>query len=243
MNSLPKVSIITIVFNGEKYIEKTLKSICALDYPNIEFIIIDGGSKDSTLEIIKNYQDKIALLISEKDKGIYDAMNKGIAHATGEYLWFMNGGDEVYNSSVLSDCMKGPLTDVIYGDALLVDDFGKEFGLRKGGVPEKLTLNQLQFGLKVCHQSLIVRKNKVPDYDISLKYVADLDWLIRILKSGCTTRNASLIISKFLIGGFSKKNQQEAMKERFHVLARHFGTGRTLLNHIWILVKYPFSKP
>ena len=98
----PKVSIITVVFNGENIIEKTMQSVFAQTYDNIEYIIVDGKSSDNTLSIIEKYKEKISVLISEKDKGLYDAMNKGLQVATGDYVWFMNGGDQIADAQVLT---------------------------------------------------------------------------------------------------------------------------------------------
>ena len=104
--SFPKISIITICYNAAQTIEKTIKSVVAQDYPNIEYLIIDGKSKDNTLEIVAKYEDKIALVLSEPDKGIYDAMNKGMEKATGDYIWYMHADDQIYAPDTLSIIMK-----------------------------------------------------------------------------------------------------------------------------------------
>ena len=104
----PLVSIVTVVFNGEKYLEQTIQSVINQTYDNVEYIIIDGGSTDGTVDIIKNYEDRIDYWISEKDKGIYDAMNKGINLASGEWINFMNAGDIFYDEKVLNTIYINP---------------------------------------------------------------------------------------------------------------------------------------
>ena len=119
----PHISIITISYNAVKDIENTILSVLNQTYPNIEYIIIDGGSTDGTLDIIKKYQDKITYWVSEPDKGIYDAMNKGTLKATGEWLNFMNAGDTFYNEQVLENVFRDnnwENTDVIYGDVIYI---------------------------------------------------------------------------------------------------------------------------
>lgn len=106
LNDKPLISIITVVFNGEKHLEETIRSVLSQSYDNIEYIVIDGGSIDGTLDIIKKYEDKIDYWVSEKDSGIYDAMNKGIDVASGEWLNFMNGGDEFYDNQVIENIFK-----------------------------------------------------------------------------------------------------------------------------------------
>ncbi len=122
-----KISIVTVCYNAADQIEETIKSVVGQDYPNIEYIIIDGGSTDGTADIIRKYSDKISYWKSEPDNGIYDAMNKGIRVATGDYINFMNAGDYFSSDSAVSDMVKGihPDTDIIYGDSTMIDYKGR----------------------------------------------------------------------------------------------------------------------
>ena len=170
MQKLPKVSIITVTYNAEKYLEATIQSVLEQTYSNIEYLIIDGQSKDKTLEIIKKYENQITTWISQPDKGLYDAMNKGIALATGDYLWFMNAGDEIFAKNTLEKIFaREKEGDIYYGDAQFLTLDKKEIGLRSKvtphKLPTKLTWRSVQFGMVVCHQAILVRKKIVDKYD------------------------------------------------------------------------------
>ncbi len=153
MSSLPKISIITIVFNDESNIEKTIQSVISQDYDNIEYIIIDGKSYDNTVKLIKKYDSQIFKWISEEDKGIYDAMNKGIDLSSGEYIIYMNSGDSFYNTSVISNIfIKNKLSherDIVFGDTRAV--FSDYSRVIKGKYPDNL--NPMSFN----HQSVFVK--------------------------------------------------------------------------------------
>lgn len=236
----PKVSIITIVYNNKVNFIKTMNSVRKQGYPNIEYIIVDGGSKDGTLDVIKQNGDIITKWISEPDKGIYDAMNKGIGMATGEYLWFLNGGDMIYSENTLNEVFAtGINADVYYGDTELVDEDGKSFGRRKLKTPpENLTWRSMIDGMVITHQSLIIRKSVVVDYDLKYRHCADIDWTIKILKSSGNIVNTKKIISSFLLGGYSRKNTISSLMERIKILSRHFNIFFVLLNHVKLAFKF-----
>jgi glycosyltransferase involved in cell wall biosynthesis len=127
----PVVSVITIVYNGGDLLEGTIKSVLKQDSSHLEYIIIDGGSKDQTLDIIKKYSDQIDFWISEPDRGIYDAMNKGLNAATGDYVWFMNAGDHIHGENVLTSIFeKEKNADVYYGEANFVKENRELIGTR-----------------------------------------------------------------------------------------------------------------
>ena len=168
-----KVSVITICYNSEKFIEQTINSIISQNYPNIEYIIVDGNSKDNTVNIIKKYEHNISKWISEPDKGIYDAMNKGIKLATGDWIIFMNSGDNFINESVLSDIFlkeKFENINVVYGN--IINDWGthKE---KKDAFP----LKYFSYRMPFCHQAVFVRRNTLLHnlFDLSFKYAADFN--------------------------------------------------------------------
>lgn len=138
----PKFSIITVTFNAGKVLEKTIQSVISQTYRNVEYILVDGKSKDNTLSIADTYKERIHSLISEPDKGLYDAMNKGIRLATGDYLCFLNAGDKFHDKDTLQrmvDSLKeGELPDVLYGETAIVDESGNFLHMRRLSTPEDL---------------------------------------------------------------------------------------------------------
>lgn len=249
MDNLPKVSIITVVYNSRENLKKTINSIRNLNYPKLEYIIIDGGSDDGSVEIIKNNLDIIDKWISESDKGIYDAMNKGINLATGEYLWFINAGDEVSDSNILNEIfIKNNFSnaDVIYGDTELVDSKGISYGKRKLKRPPKnLTWEKMIDGMIITHQALIVKKKVSVYYDLKYIYCSDIDWIIRVLKNSKKIINTNMFLCRFQLGGYSRKNTLKSLVERFKILIKYFNPLYVILNHIklgfkflWHIIRY-----
>lgn len=236
----PKVSIITVVYNNKVNFIKTLNSVKKQNYFNIEFIIIDGGSTDGTLDIIKQNENIITKWLSEPDKGIYDAMNKGIKLATGDYIWFLNGGDMIYSDKTLNEIFStNANADVYYGDTELVDNEDISYGKRKLKTPpENLTWKNMIDGMVVTHQSLIIKKIIIPFYNLKFKHCADIDWTIEILKSSNNIINTHTIISKFLLGGYSRKNTISSLFERIKILSKHFNIFYVFLNHIKLAFKF-----
>ncbi len=236
----PKVSIITVVYNNRLNFLKTLESVKTQNYTNIEFIIVDGGSTDGTIDVVKQNEDLISKWISEPDKGIYDAMNKGLKLATGDYIWFLNGGDIIYSSDTLSKIFSCEINaDVYYGDTELVDDKGKSYGKRKLKTPpDNLSWGDMINGMVVSHQSMIIKREIIPPYDIKYKHCADIDWTIKILKRSNKIINTKEIITKFLLGGYSRKNTLSSLFERIKILSQHFNVVYVLLNHIKLAYKF-----
>ena len=169
----PKISVVTVCYNAAATIEKTMLSVINQTYENIEYIIIDGGSTDGTVDIIKKYADRIAYWVSEPDKGIYDAMNKGIKVATGEWINFMNAGDEFYDKDVIKEIVQSftVMDAVYYGDAWVSSINKKYWG--------KFSKLKLAMG-NICHQALfypsLILKRKLynTDYCIFADYVLNL---------------------------------------------------------------------
>lgn len=245
MSFTPKISIITVVFNGEKVLEKTMQSVFSQTYDNIEYVIIDGGSTDDTLNIISKYKDRITYWSSEPDRGIYEAMNKGLKNSTGDYVWFLNAGDEIYAADTLQKVFSHKPADAYYGDVGYIDEKGEDLGTRTlKSPPEELSWKEMIRGMVVSHQSFIVRKDYAVNYDLRYKYTADVDWMIRTLKNCRTVLNTKLILSKFLVGGFSKKNIISSNRERFSILRKHFDLFAVLKSHALLskdFIKYYIS--
>jgi glycosyltransferase involved in cell wall biosynthesis len=238
---LPVISVITIVYNGEVFLERTIQSILNQTYAQIQYIIIDGNSKDNTVEIIKKYSDKIFFWQSESDKGLYDAMNKGIKVATGDYLLFMNAGDELFDKYTLENVIKSSdtLPDIYYGETLMVDEAFKPLGIRSETTPHKLPKQlkwqDMAYGMVVCHQSIIVKRAIASAFDTNHPYCADIDWIIKALKKSSTVVNVGFIVSKYFKGGISDKRLKQSLIDRFEVMKAHFGLFRTIFSHVYIV--------
>ena len=238
----PKISIITVVYNGHSLIERTIKSVIAQSYMNVEYIIIDGGSSDGTLEIAERYQSKIAVILSGKDNGIYDAMNKGLKIASGEYVLFLNAGDELFADQILENIFALGAADVYYGNTAVVSENGRILGDRRLSPPELLTWKSLQYGMCVSHQSFIAKRSLCQSYDLNYSISADIDWVIEVLKKSKVIINTHSYISRFLEGGASNKRMKKALRERFSIMIKHYGFIYTVLNHAYILLRYPFHR-
>jgi glycosyltransferase involved in cell wall biosynthesis len=244
----PKISIITVCYNAETLIERTMQSVFSQTCSNIEYIIIDGKSTDNTIEIVRNFQFNNSTIqqfnsISEPDTGIYDAMNKGLGAATGDYVWFINAGDEIYDPTTIEKlipCFEKN-ADVIYGDTVRVDESGHILGLREKRPPKKFTWKSFRMGMTVCHQSILISRNIVPNYDLQYKISADIDWVIRAMKQAKNVCNSHQILSRFLVGGYSQQRRKKALKERFAIMKKHYGLLKTLLFHAFIGFRYVFK--
>ena len=244
MPNKPLFSIITVVYNEANLIEKTLQSVFNQKYDNYEFIVIDGNSTDGTSQIIENYKSRLSTYISEPDKGLYDAMNKGINHVKGEYVLFLNAGDLFYNSSIIgsiAEIAEKYNPDVIYGDTILIDESGTEKYLRRLRPPKRLNWTKLKYGMLICHQSFFIKSAIIEHYDLNYKYVADYDWMIRMLKRSKKNINSQIIISKYLLGGFSEKRRLQSLKERFNVMKKHYGIMTALIVHLFFIFRYLYS--
>ena len=240
---MKKISVITVVYNGKTLIERTIKSVLSQTYPDIEYIIIDGDSADGTLDVVQSYKSKISKIISEKDNGIYDAMNKGLQFATGDYVLFLNAGDELYEKETLTKVFAISYDgDVYYGKTLIVNEDGESLGDRRLIPPSKLNWKSLKYGMCVSHQSFIAKRTLCDAYDLQYKISADIDWVINVLKKSSKIVNTHLYISKYLEGGASDKNRPDALLERFNIMIKHYGFFQTLYNHFYIALRYPFHK-
>jgi len=240
--SFPVISIITVVYNSADFIERTILSVINQSFPNVEYLIIDGGSTDGTLDVIAKYKKYIDVLISEPDDGLYDAMNKGITLSKGDYLWFINSGDEIYDLNVLNNIFRGKnqFADFYYGETEITDIEGKPVGMRRHKAPEKLNWKSFLWGMKVSHQSMIVRREIASLYDLQYRFSSDVDWSIKALKKAKSIENTGLILSKFMDGGMSKQNLKASLKERFQIMKKHYGLIPTVLVHLILPVKLSF---
>ena len=232
---MPKLTIITIVYNNVRDIERTINSVINQTYKKIEYIIIDGKSTDGTLDIVEKYSNQISKIVSEPDKGIYDAMNKGLALATGDYVLFMNSGDEIYNEHTVQEVFdSSPGADIYYGETEMYNDNWESLGRRRHEAPEQFDWNSFKYGMNISHQAIYIRKSILTPYDLKYKYSSDIDWIIKAAKKSSNIVNVHRYVAKYLVGGMSKKKHRESLKERFQIFTKYYGLIPNIFNHVII---------
>lgn len=246
------ITLITCTYNAEKVLQRTLDSVLFQKYPDIEHIIVDGKSSDDTLSIAEQYRTTSNMsrnghkvrIFSAPDEGLYDAMNKGIEYATGEYICFLNAGDKLHDTSTLlhiAEAAEGGPYSVLYGETDIVDDKGTLLNHRKLHAPKRLTWKSFKNGMMVCHQAFYANTSLAKETPYNLKYriSADVDWCIRIMKLGekrnMDTCNVKNIVCDYLAGGMSIQNHRESLMERFDTMREHYGLTTTVLQHLKFL--------
>mgnify|MGYP006094224057 CR=1 FL=1 len=204
----PLITVVTVVFNGAKFLDYTIQSVINQTYSNIEYIIIDGCSTDNSLEIIEQYKNKI-IWISEHDKGIYDAMNKGVALASGKWINFMNAGDSFYSLSTIADVFEKNKfdEDVLFGNVhIRYPEFSR---IKSAGNPKHLWR-----GMQFCHQSAFVRTvvQRENPFNISI-LSADFQFYYNIHESNSNFKHIDLVIASVAVGGVSDLNRILVIEE------------------------------
>lgn len=228
----PILSVITVVYNNVADIERTLLSVLNQTYKGIEYIVIDGGSTDGTVPIIEKYKDRLTKFISEKDNGIYDAMNKGLILATGDYVLFMNSADEIYSADTIANVFAtAPNADIYYGETEMIDASSKSLGQRRHKAPANFTWKSFKYGMSVSHQAIYIKRALVEPYDPQYQLSADIDWILRAAKKAKTIVNVNQYVAKYQVGGMSKLKHRQSLAERFDIMKRHYGLLPTIFNH------------
>ena len=220
-----KISIITVCYNSEKTIKKTIESILKQDYDNKEYIIIDGGSKDNTLDIINGFSVGIDKIISEKDNGIYDAMNKGLKLATGDVIGILNSDDLYVNQNILNDVMfqfsNDPNLDILYGDLVYVkhDDINK---IVRTWTSKNYYPNFFENGGVPPHPSLFVSArvyHKAGYFNLKYKLAADYEFMLRIFKTFCfKIKYLPLVFVNMRLGGATNNSLKNIYKGNLEIL-------------------------
>jgi glycosyltransferase involved in cell wall biosynthesis len=231
------ISIITVCYNCQDTIQKTLESVISQTYPHIQYIIIDGGSTDRTLSIISTFKNRIDQVISEKDAGIYEAMNKGLQHAQGDIIYFLNSGDRIFALDTIERIVlifkDHQEVSLVHGDAVGYGDGPDEYlsMYRKNPV--------IYFTQGLCHQTLFARKQvfeKVGTFDIHFSVFADRDWLFRcVFQYNEKIRYVKLSVCYFLTGGFSSRRDGKFFQERTRLLLKYLFNKRVMVQ----LIKNP----
>lgn len=243
-----KISIITVTYNAASVLKRTLDSVKAQSWQQIEHLIIDGASKDETISMAETYKAQCpyeVVILSEPDKGLYDAMNKGLRLATGDYLVFLNAGDTLHAADTLETIVRSaqPLPGVLYGDTAITDEQGKFLHLRRLRPPKKLTWKSFRQGMLVCHQAFYALTDiaKNLPYDPRYRYSADVDWCIRVMKEA-QKRQLPLVNTQAILADYQEEGQttihhRDSLKERFDVMRRHYGLFTTVIMHVWFVFR------
>jgi len=235
-----KFTIITVCYNIVSTIKRTCESIINQTFQDFEWIVVDGGSTDGTVDILKEYTARINILISEPDKGIYNAMNKGIKLATGEYINFMNGGDEFYEKRTLEKVYnKGLKADIIYGDEQRIN--GDKTYIHKNW--EQLTKDILYYRHGISHQSTFTRTIILQKYNFDENYIisADFDFFVKMFNKRYKFSKIPIIVNNFYIGGISSQNKEICSKEYKKIRKKHFTIKYFICNKIEPLLEFLYN--
>ena len=254
-----RFTVATVTFNAEATICRTLDSVASQTHPAVEHLIVDGCSTDATIHQVQRYVERncdqnhphAIVLIREPDEGIYDAMNKALAAAHGDYILFLNAGDTFHTPETLSDVSAqlepasslSRLPAVLYGETDIVDGEGNFLRHRRLAAPENLNWRCFLSGMLVCHQSFYVRTDiaRAHLYDLRWRFSADFDWCIRVMKTAARRmlplHNTHFILTDYLAEGLTTRNHRRSLIERLRIMAEHFGWLQTIGAHLWFVVR------
>lgn len=253
-------SIVTITYNADNVLGKTVDSVFSQTYPHVEHVIIDGASTDDTLPVAQDYMQRSYAasngheirIVSEPDNGLYDAMNKGLRQVSGDYVLFLNAGDFFPDSEVLSNIARNvglegvsreKLPVVLYGNTDIVDNDGRFLRHRRLQPPANLSWRSFRHGMLVCHQAFYARLDiaKTVPYDCRYRFSADVDWCIRIMKEAeirhLPLLNLHLVVANYTEEGQSTIHHRESLNERYQIMCHHYGKIPTIFMHLWFAVR------
>ena len=253
-------SIVTITYNADNVLGKTVDSVFSQTYPHVEHVIIDGASTDDTLQVAQDYMQRSYAasngheirIVSEPDNGLYDAMNKGLRQVSGDYVLFLNAGDFFPDSEVLSNIARNvgfegvsreKLPVVLYGNTDIVDNDGRFLRHRRLQPPANLSWRSFRHGMLVCHQAFYARLDiaKTVPYDCRYRFSADVDWCIRIMKEAeirhLPLLNLHLVVANYTEEGQSTIHHRESLNERYQIMCHHYGKIPTIFMHLWFAVR------
>ena len=256
-----RITYVTITYNAVKMLQRTLDSVLQQDYPDIVHLIIDGASTDGTLEMVNDYIERSNAannghriqVTSEPDKGIYDAMNKGLRSLDGDYVCFLNAGDFLPSSDTVSRIVetisqRNDNLAVLYGDTNIVDAAGHFLHPRRLSPPEHLTWKSFRHGMLICHQAFYARTDFAiaTPYAQQYRYSADVDWCIRIMKAAAKENvpllNLHMVVVNYTEEGQTTLHHRESLLERYRVMNRHYGYLQTFLMHCWFVIRAIIKK-
>ena len=251
------ISVVTITYNAAKVLKPTLDSVLAQQFEAIEHVIVDGASTDDTMRLVDDYRRQteengsghVVVAQSEPDNGLYDAMNKGLRLATGDYVCFLNAGDLLPAPDTIQQVVDAALSDdgtrpaVLYGDTDVVDSEWHFLYHRRLSPPDRLTWRSFRKGMLVCHQAFYARcdiARQIP-YDTRYRYSADVDWCIRVMREAerlkAPLKRVEGVVALYMKEGQTTQHHKESLRERFDVMRRHYGLVTTLAMHAWFVVR------
>lgn len=237
MNRQPLISVITITYNAAETLPLTMASVAKQTCSDFEHLVIDGASTDSTILTARQMGVSTLRIVSEPDKGLYDAMNKGLRLARGRYVLFLNAGDRFHADTSLelyAEAARRKNADIIYADTDIVDFSGRRIGPRHLSAPGMLTFDSFSRGMLICHQAFMVRKDIAPRYDTDYRFSADYDWTIRCIRASRPGNRVNLrtVTIDYLADGLTDHNKRASLLERFRIMAHHYGTINAILSHL-----------
>ena len=224
-------SVITVCFNSAETLGRALESVAKQDWPHVEHIVIDGGSKDGTVQVLKENRARLAHVVSEPDRGIYDAMNRGIRISSGKWILFLNSGDIFNNRKVLSNIFRNQLfnKDIIFGNTLVENNNIKRFIEGKNFTKNTIVM-------PFCHQSTMVKTDilKKNKFSLKYKYSSDFNFFFKCFIKKIKFCKKNIIISNVRANGVSDKNRQKVYNENIQILKKNnFSFG--LIINLWFI--------
>ena len=253
------ITLVTVTYNAAAVLQRTLASIAEQTCKDFEHLIIDGASTDNTIQLAQQYKASLiggqVVILSEPDKGLYDAMNKGLRLAKGDYICFLNAGDFLPAADTvrrIAEAITTPqhpspntsqLPAVVYGDTDIVDGEGRFLHHRRLAPPENLTWKSFRQGMLVCHQAFYARTDFAiaTPYDMQYRYSADVDWCIRVMKAAAKENvpmlNLHMVVANYTQEGQTTLHHRESLWERYRVMERHYGRVQTFILHCWFAVR------
>jgi len=238
----PLFSIITVTYNAARTLPATLESVASQTCGLFEHIIQDGASDDGTLQIAQAGALKQTRIYSTADEGIYDAMNRALAEACGDYVIFLNAGDRFHDKDTLQKLadaiMDNDYPGIVYGQTDIVDADGNRLAERHLRAPETLTLQSFAEGMVVCHQAFVALRRIVSTYSRKYRFSADYEWCIRCLQHSHRNVYVPAVIIDYLNEGVTTANRRRSLMERFNIMCMYYGTLPTVMRHIGFLGRF-----
>lgn len=243
MFNAPLFSIITVTYNAADTVGRTLDSVASQTCRLYEHIIVDGLSTDGTMAAVASAPGAdLRRVLSERDTGLYDAMNKGLGMARGDYLIFLNAGDKFHSSETLQlladKIMDNDYPGIVYGQTDLVDDAGRRIGPRHLEAPRQLKYTDFANGMLVCHQAFVVLRRLASSYSLKYRFSADYDWCIRCLQHSRRNVYAGGVLIDYLAEGMTTANRRKSLIERFRIMSYYYGFWPTLIRHFGFIRRY-----